>query len=69
MDSHGRGALTSSEDWRLAESLVKITGVPKDFFIDTPELPAATILALTSGRYDWLRGRCVTGHAERKDGH
>ena len=33
--------------------------MPKQFFVDTPELGAATVLALTSGRYDWLSGRYV----------
>ncbi|KZV64874.1 NAD(P)-binding protein [Peniophora sp. CONT] len=32
---------------------------PKDFFPETPELAAATVLALTSGKYDWLSGRFV----------
>lgn len=31
----------------------------EEFFADTPELVGATILALTSGKYDWLSGRCA----------
>ncbi|KAI0034734.1 NAD-P-binding protein [Vararia minispora EC-137] len=34
-------------------------GMPKDALIDSPELAAGTILALTSGRFDWLRSRYV----------
>jgi len=33
------------------------SGLPSEQFIDPPELPAGTILALTSGKYDWLSGR------------
>ncbi|VDC03296.1 unnamed protein product [Peniophora sp. CBMAI 1063] len=39
--------------------LNKDSGAWKDIFIDTPELASATILALTSGKYDWLSGRFV----------
>ncbi|VDC07856.1 unnamed protein product [Peniophora sp. CBMAI 1063] len=37
----------------------KGAGLPEVFFIDKHELPAATVLALTSGKYDWLSGRFV----------
>jgi NAD(P)-dependent dehydrogenase (short-subunit alcohol dehydrogenase family) len=33
----------------------------EEFLIDTLQLPAATCLRLTSGRDDWLSGRCVAG--------
>ncbi|KZS87420.1 NAD-P-binding protein [Sistotremastrum niveocremeum HHB9708] len=32
------------------------------FLIDTPQLPAGTILQLTSGRYDWFSGRYVSAN-------
>ncbi|KZV70500.1 NAD-P-binding protein [Peniophora sp. CONT] len=37
----------------------KSAGLPEKFFVDTPELSAATVLALSSGKYDWLSGRFV----------
>ena len=40
-------------------NLSKDSGLPESVFVDTPELAAATVLALTSGKYDWLSGRYV----------
>ncbi|KZV64875.1 NAD-P-binding protein, partial [Peniophora sp. CONT] len=37
----------------------KDSGAPKELFAETPELAAATVLALASGKYDWLSGRFV----------
>ncbi|KZV62613.1 NAD-P-binding protein [Peniophora sp. CONT] len=39
--------------------MAKGTGLPKEIFLDTPELASATILALTSGKFDWLSGRFI----------
>ncbi|VDC06221.1 unnamed protein product [Peniophora sp. CBMAI 1063] len=35
------------------------SGMPKETFVDTPELAAGTALALTSGRFDWLSPRYI----------
>ncbi|KZV66569.1 NAD-P-binding protein [Peniophora sp. CONT] len=47
--------------------MAETTTVPADFFIDKPELASATILALTSGRYDWLRGRFIDSTVDLGD--
>ncbi|VDB85665.1 unnamed protein product [Peniophora sp. CBMAI 1063] len=44
--------------------MAKNSGMPEQFFVDTPELAAATILALTSGQYDWLSGRFVDANKD-----
>ena len=50
MSIHPGGVLT-----QLSEG----SGMPKETFIDTPELSAGTALALTSGRFDWLSPRYI----------
>ncbi|VDC05922.1 unnamed protein product [Peniophora sp. CBMAI 1063] len=37
--------------------LTRESGADKTWFTDPPELSSGTFLALTSGKYDWLRGR------------
>jgi hypothetical protein len=34
--------------------------LPQHLFVDPPELSAATMLALTSGKYDWLNSKYVS---------
>ncbi|VDC07909.1 unnamed protein product [Peniophora sp. CBMAI 1063] len=47
--------------------MAEITGLRADFFVDTPELPSATILALSSGRYNWLKGRFIDSTVDLGD--
>ncbi|VDC07158.1 unnamed protein product [Peniophora sp. CBMAI 1063] len=47
--------------------MAKNSGLPTEIFIDTPQLPTATILALTSGKYDWLSGRFVDSTVDLGD--
>jgi len=44
----------------LAEE--SVDGFPDDFVFDTVQLPAATMLYLTSGRVDWLNGKYLAAN-------
>ncbi|KZV63751.1 NAD-P-binding protein [Peniophora sp. CONT] len=47
--------------------LTQDSGAHEEIFIDKPELSAATVLALSSGRYDWLSGRFVDSTVDLSD--
>jgi len=46
----------------IKTDMAELTGVPQDMLVDSLQLPAATLLRLTSGRMDWLTSRYVSSN-------
>jgi len=44
----------------IMTDMAKVTGFPVEYVVDTLQLPASTILRLTSGKDDYLSGRYVS---------